>query len=128
VLPDCFVDEERRVALALVVVERAQELDRERAGVVLVEEGEILGEVRELGLGGRRDEVRDRPELGEVEVGDPLLQGRWQRPHAPDPLVLERMVLGRGEHVEAEHRFEQRRVGERDAVVCVARNGEADGH
>ena len=111
-----------------MVVERAQELDAERARIVFPQQREILGEVRELGLGGGRDEVRDRPAVGEAEVRDPLLQRRRQRPHAPDPLVLERMVLGGGEHVEAEHRLEQRRVRERNAVVLVTRNGEADGH
>jgi hypothetical protein len=54
--------------------------------------------------------------VGEREVGDGALQGRRQAAHLPHPRVLERMVLGLDEDVEAEDGLEQRRVRVRDAL------------
>jgi len=117
--PDLRVAQEPCVALAGVVVERPQEVERERLGIMLLEVPEILLEVGELALGRRRDEARHRPSVGEAELRDAPLQPGRELAHGTDPVVLERVVLRRDEHVQAQNGLLKRRVCERDPVERV---------
>jgi len=77
------------------------------------------------GLG--QQEPREVGPVGERERADLAPQRRRQGAHLPDPGLLERVVLGLGQHVQAEDQLEQRRVGEGHALGGGGQ-AEADGH
>jgi hypothetical protein len=122
------VGEQRRVTPPLVVVERSEELEPERLPVESLQVLQLLVEAPEAGLRRGGQEVGHHPPVDEAELGDAAAESGRERPHATDPLVLERMVLRLGEHVQAERGFQRRRVREREPVEAVRGNVEADRH
>src|SRR5919109_662567 len=62
----------------------------------------------------------------EREVGDGALRPGRGGVHPPHPGMLERMMLGLDEDMEAEHGLEQRRIRVRDAFDLRGRQVEAD--
>ena len=108
------VPEQRRVALAGVVPERTQELERDQLGR---ERAQPL----ELGVEVGRDRLREqevgRPEEPrEPEVLEAPAQARRQTPSPPHPRVLGGVPLRLGEHVQAQRRLVRGGVHEADAL------------
>jgi hypothetical protein len=111
-----------------MVVERAEQLERERLVVVPLDPGELLLEAPVALVGRRRHEVGHRPAVDECELSDPASEPWRQRSHPADELVLERMVFRLDENVEAENGLHERRVGEAQALDGKGRNVKADRH
>ena len=111
---------------AAVVVERSNELEGGDVDTQGAEARHLGLEVLELRGRGGQYAVRQRPAVEELERAQLAAQARGQAAHRPHPVVLERVVLRLGEHVQAEHGFEQRRVPERQARLLVLGQVEAD--
>jgi hypothetical protein len=79
---------------------------------------ELLVEGLRRAAGGREPEVGERPAVDEAERLDLAPQSRIALAHPPNPLVMERVVLGAQEHVEAEHALGERRDGETAKAMC----------
>ena len=113
-------------AAAAVVVDRAHELVGRDVRLQ-------PAQARQLGLEvlvgcGRvgQDAVRQRPPVEKGQIGDLALQRLREAAHRAHPLVLERVVLRLGEHVQALHALEERRVPERERRPVVVCKSEAD--
>lgn len=93
-----------------------------------MQERQLLLEVEEFLVGPREQEVRKVADVGEAERLDLGPQPGVELAHAPHPRVLERVVLRGDEDVEAEHRLDHRRVGERDRFALLFGQNEPDRH
>jgi hypothetical protein len=128
-LADDGVGEIRATRRSVRVVEqRPCQLVRERRDRELLELTQLVLERRPLAV--REEHVRDRVDVERRERAYlPFERGR-QRPHRPDPRVLDGVVLRLDQHVEAEDRLAQRR--QRDAhcaggnVLEVEADGQSD--
>jgi hypothetical protein len=126
VLPNVGGREQRLVALAAVVPEWAQEAE---GRVVSSSAASSRSSSSKLPNGLEGEGIRNsgtKGVVGEAERGDLAPEPRWECACPPDPRVLQRVVLRRGQDVEAEDGLEQRRVRESDGLDRVGAEAEPD--
>src|SRR4029453_3570801 len=75
-----------------------------------------------------REDVRDMATVDECERRDFAFEPRREGAHLPNPRMLERMMLRLHENMEAEDRLEHGRVRVGDALHCMSRKAETNGH
>jgi hypothetical protein len=88
--------------------------------------GNIVAKRGKLSLRRWRQNLGDVAAVDECEGVDVAPQTAWQMAHAPDPVVLQRVVLGLDEDMETQDGLKERRVGKGQALDGVSREMEAD--
>src|SRR5579864_8085859 len=113
-------------ALAAVVVEWAAEAGEEQLWVERAHALELLLEALGRIVRRRRQELRDLVAVDEGERLERAAKGWPERPHPPDPVVVECVMLRPGEDVQAEHALEERGDGQRDVLLGMRRDRDPD--
>ena len=118
--------EQRLVALAAVVPQRAEEPEGDGRIVEPLELAQLLLEGAVDGLGRRHEELRNEAAVRERERGDLALEAGGSARAFLHPRMLERMMLGLGQDMEAQDGLDHGRVGEGDRFGRVGREAEGD--
>jgi hypothetical protein len=94
-------------SLAPVVVERPAERGQQELGRTCPKPRQLLLEALRRVVRARDEEIGDLLPVGEPERVDLAPQGRIERAHAANPVVVQRVMLGPEQDVEAEHALVQ---------------------
>ena len=113
------------VALTAVVPQRTQEPEGDGRVFQPLEIAELVFERRVHRVRRRHEELGNEAAVREAEGGDLAFERRREVARPPYPRMLKRVVLGLGEHVQAEHCLDHGRVRECDRLGGIG--GEAEG-
>jgi len=119
-LADGGIVEHALAVLPAVVEERPAELLEQELRAEPFDPRELLLEALGRTAGARNEEVREVAAVEEGERVDPPPEPRLESAHATHPVVLQRVVLGVDEDVQAEDAFEQRRTRKGDLLGGMA--------